>query len=268
VSFTPLTRDALGWYVYLLCDPRDGQAFYVGKGRGDRAFAHARDALDVADHPELQTAKHDRILDIQAAAMEPTVLILRHAIKSPEQAYEIESAAIDLVNRFQPGLLLNVVLGHHHAQHGLMSAEEVETLYAAQPAPEPECVLLLVSLNHQWTPTITAADLRKYTTGWWRAGGVQRRQPKYILGVHNGVVRSAYRVRSWRLRAEGDWSWTPQDEIDRNRWGFEVADAPEMSAWIRTSVKRYLTARQWSIRYVEPGSASPLTTMELPGGAR
>ncbi|MCR2307669.1 hypothetical protein NSX65_32680, partial [Salmonella enterica] len=30
----------LGWYVYRLIDPRDGSTFYVGKGKGNRVFAH------------------------------------------------------------------------------------------------------------------------------------------------------------------------------------------------------------------------------------
>ena len=29
-------------YVYRLIDPRNGETFYVGKGQGDRVFAHVR----------------------------------------------------------------------------------------------------------------------------------------------------------------------------------------------------------------------------------
>lgn len=32
-----------GFYVYRLCDPRNGQPFYVGKGQRRRAWAHQRD---------------------------------------------------------------------------------------------------------------------------------------------------------------------------------------------------------------------------------
>lgn len=28
------------WYVYTLADPRDGAVFYVGKGKGNRAWQH------------------------------------------------------------------------------------------------------------------------------------------------------------------------------------------------------------------------------------
>jgi uncharacterized protein len=32
----------LKWYVYRLIDPRNGETFYVGKGRADRVFQHAK----------------------------------------------------------------------------------------------------------------------------------------------------------------------------------------------------------------------------------
>ena len=41
-SFPPGVAEQLKWYVYRLIDPRNGETFYVGKGRGNRIFAHAR----------------------------------------------------------------------------------------------------------------------------------------------------------------------------------------------------------------------------------
>ena len=40
-TFTPFVEEQLGSYVYLLTDPRNGEIFYVGKGLGNRVFAHA-----------------------------------------------------------------------------------------------------------------------------------------------------------------------------------------------------------------------------------
>ncbi|MHB8450640.1 MAG: GIY-YIG nuclease family protein [Mycobacteriales bacterium] len=174
---------------------------------------------------------------------EVAVHLLRHNIDTEKQAYDVESAAIDLIEYLQPGQLLNVVLGHHHAQHGLMTAEHIETLYAAPEAPRPQVPTMLVSLNKVWTPLITDEALQESTTGWWRAGGARHRDLVYIMGVHNGVVRSVYRILSWCPAAQ-----------DPSRWGCDVGPAPEMSHWMRTSVRRYLTANQWSIRYIGPES--------------
>jgi len=55
-------------YVYRLIDPRNGETFYVGKGRGDRVFAHIRAEKDLEDD-ELGN-KLRRIRDVRLAGME------------------------------------------------------------------------------------------------------------------------------------------------------------------------------------------------------
>ena len=44
-SFTPEVIEKLNYYVYRLIDPRNGQTFYIGKGKGNRVFAHVNEAL-------------------------------------------------------------------------------------------------------------------------------------------------------------------------------------------------------------------------------
>lgn len=36
----------MNYYVYRLIDPRNGETFYVGKGKGNRVFQHMKGALD------------------------------------------------------------------------------------------------------------------------------------------------------------------------------------------------------------------------------
>lgn len=44
--FDEKTQKALGYYVYMLIDPRDDRPFYVGKGVGNRIFNHVKNAID------------------------------------------------------------------------------------------------------------------------------------------------------------------------------------------------------------------------------
>lgn len=41
-GFSPLAQEALGDYVYLLINPLDDKIFYVGKGKYNRVFDHAK----------------------------------------------------------------------------------------------------------------------------------------------------------------------------------------------------------------------------------
>ena len=44
-SFPADVARRLKTYVYRLIDPRNGETFYVGKGQGNRVFAHIRAEL-------------------------------------------------------------------------------------------------------------------------------------------------------------------------------------------------------------------------------
>lgn len=44
-EFSPDVVAQLSYYVYRLIDPRDGQTFYVGKGKENRVFQHVKCAI-------------------------------------------------------------------------------------------------------------------------------------------------------------------------------------------------------------------------------
>ena len=44
-EFSAYVTEQVGWYVYALRDPRNSKVFYIGKGQGNRVFAHANDAV-------------------------------------------------------------------------------------------------------------------------------------------------------------------------------------------------------------------------------
>ena len=57
----------LKWYIYRLIDPRNGETFYVGKGRGNRIFQHAKGALSNAEYEDESDLKTQRINEIRRA---------------------------------------------------------------------------------------------------------------------------------------------------------------------------------------------------------
>jgi hypothetical protein len=99
--------DRLKWYVYRLIDPRTGETFYVGKGKGDRLFQHAKGALTTSGDEDRADLKYQRIKNITKAGIEVSHVIHRHGIDTEAVAFQIEAALIDAY----PGLT-NRVSGH------------------------------------------------------------------------------------------------------------------------------------------------------------
>jgi hypothetical protein len=45
-EFPKYMTERIGYYVYILSDPETREVFYVGKGNGNRMFAHVQQTID------------------------------------------------------------------------------------------------------------------------------------------------------------------------------------------------------------------------------
>ena len=75
-KFSKELHPKIGHYVYLLIDPRDNSIFYVGKGQGDRVFAHAKGALKETEQSTL-SPKNDLIKEIINEGKEVDYIMVR-----------------------------------------------------------------------------------------------------------------------------------------------------------------------------------------------
>jgi hypothetical protein len=62
--FDNIVKEKLGYYVYRLIDPRNGETFYVGKGKNDRIFHHVKGALEFDKDEDEITEKIKTIREI------------------------------------------------------------------------------------------------------------------------------------------------------------------------------------------------------------
>jgi hypothetical protein len=76
-----MSSDARGYYVYTLVDPRDGSTFYVGKGKGRRAWSHAK--AEAAGR-ERNGPKALRLSAIRLAGLEVVVVIVEDGLSERE----------------------------------------------------------------------------------------------------------------------------------------------------------------------------------------
>jgi hypothetical protein len=157
-SFPPGVAAKLKTYVYRLIDPRNGETFYVGKGKGNRVFSHIRaekklkgDALD---------NKLKRIHEIHLAGFEVAHVIHRHGMDD-RTAFEVEAALIEAY----PGLT-NIAGGTGNSDVGVMHALEIIRRYRARPATfRHKALLISVNRTAAERSLTTPPDMRGRSAG-------------------------------------------------------------------------------------------------------
>lgn len=193
-QFSQSTQEELKYYVYCLVDPRDERIFYIGKGRGNRVFAHAYAALE---SEEKGTDKLDKIREIITAGYKVRHYIIRHKL-TEEDALTVESVLIDFLT-YQDfnteSLLTNIVSGHHQWDEGIKTVDEINQLYDCQPLKlKKGHQLLMVNLNRTYRKKTAdgmqvCSNLYDVTRRFWHVNKTNADQINYLLGVYRGVVR-------------------------------------------------------------------------------
>ncbi len=242
--------EKLDYYVYLLIDPETNQVFYVGKGTGNRIFAHINAALADAGVGE----KLDKIRDLRSRGIEIRHVIHRHGLTEKE-AFEIEAALIDFIGISG---LTNQVQGAHSDDRGQMTVAEVVAKYEA-PVAEIKEPVILITLNRLYRRGMSSDELYEITRGKWVIGA-RRNKAKYAFAVYKGIVREVYEIERWlpiRLDdKEALRKWLPVEEKDaevklKNRWQFEGTIARDLQHYVGAGTENYsVVGAQNPIRYV------------------
>lgn len=223
--------EALGHYVYLYVDPRDGKVFYIGKGKGERCLDHL---YEDDDHPKVK-----RITEIFAASLEPRIEILAHGMATAEEAYLVEAAAIDLIGLKE---LTNKVVGHNSLLYGRKSLKELEVFYAPMNADIPDPVVL-IRISELYRNGMSAQELYEITRGVWKLGLDRARGARYVFAIFEGIVKEVYEPESWQEARVAGYQTrndlTPADVEGRIEFIGKIAPAAIRSRYIDKSVANY-----------------------------
>jgi uncharacterized protein len=251
LGWRPGVAERLGFYVYVLSDPRKKPVapFYVGKGTGNRCFDHIVEARrtrkpDTVEYPKLST-----IRAIEAEGKPVQIELLCHGLDEAT-AFVMEAALIDLLPN-----LTNRTKGQHSRDRGRADAGVINAKYAAELADvRPEDKVVLIRVTKTFPRPFDGDALYEATRAYWVVGASRRNRgattaPDYAMAVHEGVVRAIYRI--------DDWFRTPEEEIAKGRggprrWGFSGGLARDLEdRYLGKDVTAYLPrGAQVPLRYV------------------
>lgn len=233
-EFPKSVIEKLGYYVYLLIDPTTNKVFYVGKGTGNRIFAHINDAIS----SPLESDKLEIIRSIHLQGKQVKLAIIRHGLTEKE-AFEVEASLIDFMDIRE---LANIVSGHHSYDHGLMGIQDIIAQYNA-----PHIVItepaILVTVNRLFRRNMDEEELYGITRGNWVVGE-RRNKAKYAFCVSYGIVRQVYEIQEWfRIKARSE------DAKTQDRWRFTGFVAENLQHYVGGCVEKYIGAQN-PVRYV------------------
>ena len=220
ISFSDTVASNLGYYVYRLIDPRNGQTFYVGRGKGNRVFAHARDKLvkEELDANDDDSTKLQIIRDIHHSGFEVIHVIHRHGMDE-RTACEVEAALIDAYPEAS-----NLVGGLDSDKHGLMHAKQIIERYEA-----PEVVFrhdaILINVSRTWHDK-PLLDAVRYA---WKLDP-RRAKGRLVLAVDRGLIIGVFvaEPKDWLEATPENFPGFPSvPDHKRPRWGFVGHEAPD-----------------------------------------
>lgn len=199
-SFSPEVCEQLKYYVYRLVDPRNGQTFYVGKGQGNRVFAHVNEALKAnaaisessdGKKENEENLKYKTIREIENCGLHVIHIIQTYGLDE-KTALIIESALIDVYSLKQ--------LTNKNKGFDSIEPQNALTLQRDLCAPEYEDSpdnpkYMIIKVKNYWLSQ--RADRYETTRSAWKLDINKVAKYPYVLSVTGGIVKEVYKVSEW-----------------------------------------------------------------------
>ena len=246
-SFPTSVHQSIQHYVYRLIDPRNGETFYVGRGKGDHVFSHARGIAFIPESDEDGNTEDEadlkiqRINAIKAAGLEVGHLVHRHGLDEAT-AKEVEAALIDAY----PGLT-NQVVGID-SDRGCKHVYEIIKQYGAEEFTVDE-PLVIISCYKTIEEGLDPYDAARHA---WHLN-LEKVQGRLVLANNRGIIAGAFwpDSKGWiPATSENFPSWGPPLP---KRYGFHGTPA-EAEVWNKY-VGKAVPAKykpKGAVRYCDP----------------
>lgn len=237
--FTSEVIEQLQYYVYRLIDPRNGQTFYVGKGKGNRVYAHINDALKNFDgenyldtDEDEVSAKIQQIRDIKKSGLEVIHVIQRYGLTNKE-AFEVEAALIDCYAG------LTNIQGGFAPERGVNNAEVLQrelSYETFEDIDDLKYCIIKINDRHLSEHGSVYETVRKH----WKVNYNRIIKIPYVLASNNGVVVDVFQADKWY-----------ESEDCPGRYMFDGKQAPE-------KIRALFVNKRLPKHYIKKGLASPV----------
>ena len=241
-KFSPKTKEALKYYVYVYSDPDTKEPFYVGKGKGDRVFSHLKE-----DKENEKTQKIKEIED-RPGKKEPIIEILAHGLDE-ETAFKVEAAAIDLIGIEN---LTNQQRGYKSDKHGKIEVSTLDARYTEEDLKKEDIIdnIMFIKINKRYRNGMSPLELYEATRGYWRLNVENAKKVDYALSVYEGMVLEVYEITEWFPALStymGTRSSDPKNVEKRYEFVGKIADESVRKRYVNKSVKSFF----------KPGESNP-----------
>lgn len=209
--FSASVLENLKYYVYRLIDPRNGETFYVGKGIGNRLFAHIKGEAEAGE--DVLSEKLQRIREIRVSGLEVGHVIHRHGMDE-RTAFEVEAALIDCYPA-----ATNLVGGHFSDERGVMHAKQAIEQYEAKEAVFRHNVII-ITVNQSATEKSSVYEAVRYA---WKIDPKKAEKADLVLATQRGVIIGVYEPEEWLPATPDNFPGTTI--VWDGRWGFKGKEA-------------------------------------------
>ena len=194
-KFSNKTISQIGSYVYRLVDPKNGETFYVGKGKGNRVFEHASGELK----NKKPTDKIERIKRIKQDGLEVIHIIQRWGL-TDEEAKLVESVVMDCY----PGL--TNIQGGYDSDHGVINSKTLEKMFSLESYDEPEFNYILIKVQQRYIDKHSEKEdpIYEAVRYAWKLSMDKASKCKYVFAIVDGIVKGVFEVEEWKYVPDRD----------------------------------------------------------------
>ena len=210
--FSTEVSEQLNYYVYRLIDPRNGETFYVGKGKGNRIFEHVKGEAQSTD--DAISDKLQRIREIRINGFDVAHVIHRHGMDE-QMAFEVEAALIDAYPE-----VMNISGGRYSDDRGVMHSNQIIEKYQAKEIDFKHKVIM-ININNSATERESIYEAVRHA---WRLDPKKVMKAELVLAMRQGLVIGVFVPEKWCAATEENFPGRPTRE---GRWGFYGHEADE-----------------------------------------